>query len=89
MADCKSGAVAPADVLVAYGKKTLAAHHLTNCVTDFMFDEALEIPVFADYSSAGESDAGDSSASMRDCPLLGVPVSLKGQLRFVSFPFLL
>ncbi|KAJ6456804.1 amidase signature domain-containing protein [Mycena vitilis] len=51
----------------------------TNCVSDFMFDEALGIPAFADYASAGESesDAGDSSRIVRDCPLLGVPVSLK------------
>ncbi|KAJ6571536.1 amidase signature domain-containing protein [Mycena capillaripes] len=78
--ECRTGGVAPADVLRAYGKKTLAAHRLTNCITDFMFDEALEIPAFAEYTSSGgdaASDEGDVSASMRDCPLLGVPVSLK------------
>ncbi|KAJ6614756.1 amidase signature domain-containing protein [Mycena sp. CBHHK59/15] len=77
VSECKAGAVAPRDVLYAYGKKTLSAHRLTNCITDFMFDEALEIPAFADYMCAGESDAGSSTASIRDCPLLGVPVSLK------------
>ncbi|KAJ6529149.1 amidase signature domain-containing protein [Mycena vulgaris] len=77
VSECKSGAVTPSVVLSAYGKKTLRAHHLTNCITDFMFDEALEIPAFADYTSGGESDAGSSTASIRECPLLGVPVSLK------------
>ncbi|KAJ7637327.1 amidase signature domain-containing protein [Mycena polygramma] len=79
VAECRAGAVSPATVLGVYGKKTLAAHRRTNCITDFMFDEALEIPAFADYASAGESesDAGDSSKTVRDCPLLGVPVSLK------------
>ncbi|KAF8193269.1 amidase signature domain-containing protein [Mycena galopus ATCC 62051] len=73
--ECRTGTVAPADVLSAYGKKTLAAHRMTNCITDFMFDEALRIPALAAYD--GDSDAGDSSASIRDCPLLSVPVSLK------------
>ncbi|KAJ7190709.1 amidase signature domain-containing protein [Mycena pura] len=77
VSECSSGAVAPRDVLSAYGKKTLAAQRLTNCISDFMFDEALDIPAFAEYSSAGESDTGSSSASLRPCPLLGVPVSLK------------
>ncbi|KAJ7041561.1 amidase signature domain-containing protein [Mycena alexandri] len=76
--DCKSGAVAPKDILAAYGKKTLSAQRLTNCITDFMFDEALEIPAFADYTSAGESDTGSSTTLNRnDCPLLGVPISIK------------
>ncbi|KAJ6476924.1 amidase signature domain-containing protein [Mycena sanguinolenta] len=74
--ECRTGTVAPADVLFAYGKKTLAAHRLTNCITDFMFEEALRIPAIAAYDG-GDSDVSDSSASIRDCPLLGVPVSLK------------
>ncbi|KAJ7466725.1 amidase signature domain-containing protein [Mycena galericulata] len=99
VSECKSGAVAPSDVLSAYGKKALSAHKLTNCITDFMFDEALEIPALADYASAGsDSDAGSSSAAMRDCPLLGVPVSVKdtvnvaghdttiGRSRYVNSP---
>ncbi|KAJ7686189.1 amidase signature domain-containing protein [Mycena rosella] len=77
VSECKSGSVAPNNVLSAYGKKTLRAHHLTNCITDFMFEESLEIPAFVDYISAGESDAGSLNVSIRDCPLLGVPVSLK------------
>ncbi|KAJ7735382.1 amidase signature domain-containing protein [Mycena maculata] len=77
VSECKAGSVAPKDILSAYGKKTLSAHRLTNCITDFMFDEALETPAFADYTSAGESDSGSSSTLTRDCPLLGVPISLK------------
>ncbi|KAJ7096609.1 amidase signature domain-containing protein [Mycena belliarum] len=98
VSECKSGSVAPNDVLSAYGKKTLRAHQLTNCITDFMFEEALEIPAFAVYTSTSESDAGSVNAQMRDCPLLGVPISLKdtvniaghdttiGLSRFVNHP---
>ncbi|KAJ7362226.1 amidase signature domain-containing protein [Mycena albidolilacea] len=73
--ECRAGTIAPADVLSAYGKKTLAAHRLTNCITDFMFDEALRTPALVAFD--GESDSADSSASMPECPLHCVPVSLK------------
>ncbi|KAJ7152670.1 amidase signature domain-containing protein [Mycena crocata] len=78
VSECKAGSVSPSRILSAYGKKTLSAQRLTNCITDFMFDEALEIPAFADYTSAGESDASSSASTrIREYPLLGVPISLK------------
>ncbi|KAK7046537.1 amidase signature domain-containing protein [Favolaschia claudopus] len=76
--DCNAGTVVPSDILSAYGKKTLSAHHLTNCITDFMFEEALQIPAFDDSNVSGA--VGLSFNSKRDSEsalLLGVPVSLK------------
>ncbi|KAJ7135801.1 amidase signature domain-containing protein [Mycena epipterygia] len=88
VAACKAGALAPADILNAYGKKTLGAHRLTNCITDFMFDEALEgsKSAFADYAESDGSDEGSSTGPVRECPLLGVPVSLKDTINIASRP---
>ncbi|KAG5353281.1 hypothetical protein C0989_008788 [Termitomyces sp. Mn162] len=60
--------------MVAYAKKTVAAHAATNCVTDLMFDEALRIPAVANWPHNTDLDAFDST---RDRSLLGVPVSIK------------
>ncbi|EKM56949.1 uncharacterized protein PHACADRAFT_254364, partial [Phanerochaete carnosa HHB-10118-sp] len=38
---CTNGELSPSDVLDTYGKKCLAAHTKTNCLTDLMFGEAL------------------------------------------------
>ncbi|KAJ7051365.1 amidase signature domain-containing protein [Mycena amicta] len=76
VAECTTGTVSPRDVLTVYGKKTLAAQRLTNCVSDLMFEEALEGPAFAE-SFVDDSDGASSSATLRDYPLLGVPISLK------------
>ncbi|KAK6971891.1 amidase signature domain-containing protein [Favolaschia claudopus] len=74
--DCNAGTISPSDILSAYGKKTLAAQHLTNCITDFMFEEALQIPAFDDSNESGV--VGLSVNSKRGSALLlGVPVSLK------------
>lgn len=63
--------------MLAYAKKAVAAHHASNCVTDFMFEESLRIPAVVDWphSQDSESLSGDLS---RDRSLMGVPVSIKG-----------
>jgi hypothetical protein len=60
--------------MLAFAKKSLLAHKSTNCVTDFMFEEALRIPSVANWPHTSDSE-GDLA---RDRPLMGVPVSLKG-----------
>ncbi|KAG6901922.1 hypothetical protein C0995_006633 [Termitomyces sp. Mi166 len=74
VSECKAGEIAPADIMVAYAKKTVAAQAATNCVTDLMFDEALRIPAVANWPHNTDLDAFDST---RDRSLLGVPVSIK------------
>lgn len=79
VSQCKSGTIAPSSIMLAYAKKTLLAHKATNCVTDIMFEEALRIPSVANWAPGV-----DSADSIRDRPLMGVPVSIKGM---PSFPF--
>ena len=57
-------ALAPSDILEAYGKRCLRAHEATNCLADVFFTEA-------------EQHLPPSPALAADFPLLGVPVSLK------------
>ena len=77
---CRSGAIAPSAVMMAYAKKTLVAQHATNCVTDIMFDEALSIPSVANWGPGVDSETQVNEAGTHDHSLLGVPVSIKGIL---------
>lgn len=80
VSQCKSGQLAPPEIMLAFAKKTLLAHKSTNCVTDIMFEEALRIPSVANWPHGTDSEASGEFA--RDRPLMGVPVSLKGNLIF-------
>ncbi|RDB27483.1 Acetamidase [Hypsizygus marmoreus] len=73
VSDCKAGVIAPSEVMLTYGKKTLIAQKLANCITDIMFDEALQIPSVVNWPHAIDPE----SSLARDRPLLGVPVSIK------------
>lgn len=77
---CSAGKIAPQDILSAYGKKTLDAHHRTNCLSDLMLAEALHTPAALDWGvdlDADDPAAGHSSRD-RSRVLMGVPVSVKG-----------
>lgn len=63
--------------MLAYAKKTIRAHRATNCLSDIMFDEALATPSFANWGPGSESDATNDTL-LRERPLMGVPVSIKG-----------
>lgn len=63
--------------MLSFAKKTLLAHKSTNCVTDIMFEEALCIPSVANWPHSADSEASCGDLA-RDRPLMGVPVSLKG-----------
>jgi hypothetical protein len=84
VSQCTRGRLSPATVLTVYAKKTLRSHQATNCLTDIMFDEALASPSAGGWSpgfdSSDTSSNTDSTSneSLRDQPLLGVPVSIKG-----------
>ncbi|KAF8872514.1 amidase signature domain-containing protein [Infundibulicybe gibba] len=64
-------------IMLAYAKRTLQAHNHTNCVTDFLFDEALHIPAVANWGPGVDPDSASSVDSTRDRLLMGVPVSIK------------
>jgi hypothetical protein len=64
--------------MLAFAKKTLLAHKSTNCITDIMFEEALRIPSVANWPHSTDSEASYGGDLARDRPLMGVPVSLKG-----------
>ncbi|KAF9525439.1 amidase signature domain-containing protein [Crepidotus variabilis] len=76
VAQCRSGSLKPSTILMAYGKKALLAHKATNCVTDFMFEEALSTASIADWGQGLESDSSITDKT-RERSLLGVPVSIK------------
>ncbi|KAF8996224.1 amidase signature domain-containing protein [Cyathus striatus] len=80
VAKCHEGHISPSEIMLAYGKKAVQAHQATNCITDFMFDQALLIPAVANWSQGADADSAssNSSDSSRDRPsLLGVPVGIK------------
>ncbi|PPQ94405.1 hypothetical protein CVT25_002493 [Psilocybe cyanescens] len=57
----KSGTLDATDILTAYGKKTLDAHEVTNCLTEIMIGSAVDW----------------AQNCNKDGPLAGVPISLK------------
>jgi len=63
--------------MLPYAKKTLLAQRSTNCLTDIMFDEALQIPSVANWGPGVDSDTSINDTT-RERSLLGVPVSIKG-----------
>ncbi|KAF9024945.1 amidase signature enzyme [Hymenopellis radicata] len=73
---CRSGELAPSDVMRVYGKRTLLAQQESNCLTDILVDEALS-SALAHWGPAGDSD-GDRVCNAR--PLLGVPISVKDSI---------
>ncbi|KAG5652637.1 hypothetical protein H0H81_004249 [Sphagnurus paluster] len=77
VSNCKSGDLAPSEVMLVYAKKTIAAHATTNCVTDFMFEEALAIPSVVNWPHSMDPETSDASDLTQDRSLLGVPVSVK------------
>ena len=68
----QAGTLAPADVLLAYGKKALKAHAATNCLTEVCFDEGLR--------RAQELDRYLEETGKVVGPLHGVPVSIKDHI---------
>jgi len=83
VSQCQAGKIAPSAIMMAYAKKTLAAHKETNCLSDVMFDEALLIPSVANWGPGLDSDAGINDV-VRERSLMGVPVSIKGLCLFFS-----
>ena len=61
IAAVQAGTLAPADVLLAYGKKALKAHAATNCLTEVLIAKA----------------EGWAQACSTEGPLAGMPVSFK------------
>ncbi|KAI8985015.1 amidase signature enzyme [Trametes punicea] len=66
VARVQAGALAPLDVLRAYGKQALRAHAATNCLTEVLIDKA-----------EGWATACDTQG-----PLAGMPVSVKDTVAF-------
>ncbi|KAF9458148.1 amidase signature domain-containing protein [Collybia nuda] len=77
---CKSGKIAPSQIMLVYAKKTLVAHASTNCATDIMFDEALRIPAVVNWPHDVDLEPSLGVGSSQDRPLMGVPVSIKDSL---------
>ncbi|PPQ69841.1 hypothetical protein CVT24_003180 [Panaeolus cyanescens] len=77
VSECRSGTIAPSDIIKAYGKKALQAHEVTNCLTDIMFEEALNIPSVVNWGPGVDSEATIHEGVTRERSLLGVPVSIK------------
>ncbi|KAG6810989.1 hypothetical protein H0H92_009528 [Tricholoma furcatifolium] len=73
VSESKAGNIVPADIMLTYAKKAVAAQAATNCLTDFMFDEAMHIPAVANLPH----NTDDGLDSTRDRSLLGVPISIK------------
>ncbi|KAF8067942.1 amidase signature domain-containing protein [Lyophyllum atratum] len=77
VSECRAGRIAPQEIMLTYAKKTLVAHDLTNCVSDFMFEEALRIPPVANWPHNGDPEVSSILDIPPDRSLLGVPVSIK------------
>ncbi|KAH6908789.1 amidase signature domain-containing protein [Coprinopsis sp. MPI-PUGE-AT-0042] len=78
VSQCRTGALAPAEVMKTYAKKALKAQEATNCLTDVMFQESLITPAIAGWGPGVDSMDGNITNDMaRDGLLLGVPVSIK------------
>ena len=72
--------------MLAYSKKALRAHMATNCISDFMFKEALLIPSVANWVPGADPDSSISDSDVAsERSLMGVPVSIKGEssVRFI------
>ncbi|EAU82124.2 amidase [Coprinopsis cinerea okayama7 len=74
------GTLSPSEVMMAYGKKALAAQKATNCLSDIMFQEASSTPALSSWGPGVDSaDVNSSSSTVNEVPrdrlLLGVPVN--------------
>lgn len=67
----RSGKLRSEDVTLAYITRAIEAHKKTNCLTEILFDDALE--------QAQELDAYYAKEKKTKGPLHGVPISLKDQ----------
>ncbi|KAG5643039.1 hypothetical protein DXG03_001651 [Asterophora parasitica] len=85
VSECKAGQIAPSEIMLAYGKKTLAAHAATNCITDFMFEDALRIPSVANWPHSTDPESSFSLDITHDRSLLGVPVSIKDTVDIAGY----
>lgn len=85
--NCKSGKIAPSEIMMAYGKMAVLAQKETNCLTEVMFEEALCTPSFANWGPGGDSDTVGSEGTCERL-LMGVPISIKGAQHY-SFDALL
>ncbi|TFK23520.1 amidase signature enzyme [Coprinopsis marcescibilis] len=73
VSQCRTGTIAPSDVMKVYGKKCLQAQEATNCLSDVMFEESLRTPAVSSWGPGGDTvETGSNERS-----LLGVPVSIK------------
>lgn len=63
--------------MLAYAKRAIRAHQVTNCLSDIMFHEALATPPVANWGPGVDSDSTNETV-LRERPLMGVPVSIKG-----------
>ncbi|PPR06981.1 hypothetical protein CVT26_004252 [Gymnopilus dilepis] len=75
---CRSGALQPASILEPYLKKALLCHQATNCLSDLMFENALDDPLFADCTPRYKGGAANQPG------LLGIPVSIKDTIDIVG-----
>ncbi|KAF5349081.1 hypothetical protein D9756_009426 [Leucocoprinus leucothites] len=76
VSQCKSGAISPSRIMLAYAKKAIRAHQATNCLSDIMFNEALVTSAVANWGPGIDSDSTNESL-LRERPLMGVPISVK------------
>jgi hypothetical protein len=77
VSQCRSGIISPSNILLAYAKKAIRAHQATNCLSDIMLQEALATPPVANWGPGVDSDSNNETV-LRERPLMGVPVSIKG-----------
>lgn len=72
----QSGSVKAADVARAFCKRAAIAQQLTNCLTETMFDDALQRGAYLDnYLAENKKPVG---------PLHGIPVSIKDPFAYVG-----
>ncbi|KAF8871074.1 amidase signature domain-containing protein [Infundibulicybe gibba] len=60
-------------ILLAYAKNTLRAHNHMECITDFMFDKALQIPAVANWESIVSPVSTPEVHPTHSHLLMGVP----------------
>jgi Asp-tRNA(Asn)/Glu-tRNA(Gln) amidotransferase A subunit family amidase len=83
ISNCRSGALAPAEVMRAYAKQALKAQQATNCLTDVLFQESLATSAITGWGPGVDSMDGSITSDIpRDGLLLGVPVSIKGAILY-------